>query len=115
EQALHVRSQIRGIDQKAFSGGQAEVIGHEAFENLAVLEFDPHPQAFCARAGSESLSRQRFRITEIAHEKDAFNVAELNRHHVAGGVQQLELAVADKMRRGDVSIERVTVSLANDN
>ena len=34
--------------------------------------------------------------------------------HVAGGVQQLQFAFADEIRRGNVAVDRIPVHLADD-
>src|SRR5262249_31400776 len=41
-------------------------------------------------------------------------ICDFDRHHIAGRIQQLELAIVDKMSRRDVAVYRVAVNLADD-
>jgi len=112
--ALDIRAQIRRINQKTFSRSQAEIVGHEAFEKLSIFELDSNPQAFGARTRGEGLARQGIGVAEFAHEEYAFDICKLDADNIAGGIEQLQLAVVDKMRRRDVSVDGVAVGLAND-
>ena len=112
--ALDVRAQVGRIDQKAFGRSQAEIVGHEAFEKLSVFELDSNPQAFGARTRGEGLAGQGIGVAEFAHEEYALDIRKLDADNIASGIEQLQLAAVDKMRRRDVSVDGVTVGLAND-
>jgi hypothetical protein len=111
---LDIRAQVRRVDQKTFSRSQAEIVGHEAFEKLSIFELDSNPQAFGARTRGESLARQGIGVAEFAHEEYAFDIRKLDADNIASGIEQLQFAVVDKMRRRDVTVDGVAVGLAND-
>ena len=56
--ALRVRTLVRRVNQKSFRRGLGKVGGHQPFQNLAVLEPQPHPQPFRARTSSKRLARE---------------------------------------------------------
>ena len=59
------------------------------------------------------LRLERFEVPEFAYEVHRLDVSEINRHHVARGVQEFEFAFADEIGRRHVSVDRITVHFAN--
>ena len=57
------------------------------------------------------LRLKRFEIPEFADKVDRLDVLKVDRHHIARGVQKLQFAFADEIRRGNVSVDRIPVHL----
>jgi hypothetical protein len=103
ENALRVGSLIRRIHQIAF-GNRLEKVGrHQPFEDLIVLESQSHPQTFRARAGGKRLAGQRLRVTKLADEINALDLAQIDSDNVPRGIEQFKLTVFDELRRGNVA------------
>src|SRR5579862_5241996 len=113
ENSLGVRAQVGGVDQKALGGGKAKVIWHHAFQHFVILKLEADPQALGAGTGGKSLAAERVGIAEFADEINRLDVPQIDGDHVSGGVQQLQLALADEVGRGNVSVDRIPVHLAD--
>src|SRR6267378_4351828 len=99
ENALRIGSLIRRVHQIAFGKRLGEVGRHQPFEDLIILEAQSHPQAFRARAGGKRLAGQRLRITKLADEINALDLAQIDSDNVARGIEQFKLTVLHELRR----------------
>ena len=114
EDALGVRTLVGRVDEIAFRQVLGQIGGHQAFEDFVVFEAQADPQALGAGAGSEGLAGERFGVAELAHEVDAFDLAQIHGDHVAGGVKQFEFALVDELGGRDIAGDGIAVHLADD-
>lgn len=114
EYALSVGAQVGRVHQKSFRHIDGEIVRHHAFEDFAVFESQANPKSFGAGASGESLAVGSFGLTELADEINNLNIFEFDTYDVSGGVEKFQLAIVNKVGRGDISIDSVAIHFAND-
>lgn len=114
EHSLRVGAQVRRIHEESLSGILGEVVGQNAFDDFAVLEFEAHPQALGSRPSREGLAEQEVGIGKIADKVNRLDVAQIDGDDVAGGVEQFEFSIDDKVGGSNVSADGIAIVLPHD-
>src|SRR5271167_1385076 len=78
EDALRIRPCVRRDNREAIAAILHQIIGHHAFNDLVITEAQPDPQSLGARPRRESLARERFRVSELAHKIHTLYLAQIN-------------------------------------
>ena len=113
ENALRIRSQIRRVDQEPLRGRLGEIVGHHPFQDLVIFKLQPHPKTLGPRSAGEGLPAKRVRIRKFTNEVNSLNIAQIDAYYIPRRVQQFELALVDKVGRGDIAVDRIPVHFAN--
>ena len=111
---LCIGAHVGWIHKEAFRNALGKVVGHHGFQHFVVFELEADPKSFSARTAGKGFAAGGIGVPELADEVHAFDVPELDGDHIAGGIEQIELALMDEIGRGNEAIDRVPVHFADD-
>jgi len=112
--ALSIGALIGRNEQKAFGDLLKKIVGENAFDDFAVFKAHSDPETVGTRPSCEGFADESFGIREVADEVNALDLAKIDADDGPGSVKELEFALMDKVRRGNISGDCVAIQLAND-
>jgi len=91
-----------------------QVVGQDAFDHIAVLELEAHPESFGSGTRGKGLAQHEVGVGKFADEVHGLDVAQIDGDDVAGGVEQFEFAVGYEIGGRDVAADGVAVVFPHD-
>jgi len=106
--ALGIGADVGRGEEQALAGDEAEVVGGEALDSIAIGKAEADEQTFCARASNKGLANQAFRVgglagVEVANIADPLEVGGGKLDYFAVEGQQFDRALLEEAGRGQVS------------
>lgn len=109
---LGVGAHVGWGQEKAFAGGEGEIVRGETFDEVAIGQVKAQEQSFCARAPGEGLAQEPFGMggvagVEIADIADPFEANCIQVQSFAIQREQFHHAIGEEVHGGQVSSEPV--------